>query len=127
MRIHGSEEFLTVKEAASRTGKSVDTIRRRLRDNTFSRAIRDGNQPNDEWLIPTGDLQEAGFAMAVPTADDTTGDNNACGTHDRIINDLHQELAQMRGKNEALRSEVSWLRDVVAGQASASQELRRTA
>lgn len=127
MRVHGSEEFLTVKEAAARTGKSVDTIRRRLRDDAFPRAIRDGNQPNDEWLIPAGDLQEAGFAMETRSDNHTTPGHDSCAEHTQLISDLRQELAHALGERDALRDQVSWLRDLVNGQASGSQTYRRTA
>ena len=124
---HGSEEFLTVKEVAARTGRSSDTIRRRLRRNAFPRAVQAGGYANSEWLIPTRDLNEAGLVLPDAATTTSTGDDGSCATHTRLISDLRQKLAHTEGENQALKDEVRWLRELINNQNSNSHDIRRTA
>jgi len=60
--------MFTVQEAAEFAGVNRSTIRRALHDGKLPNAYRDGNHANGRFLIPSGDLLEAGLRAdaAVP-------------------------------------------------------------
>ena len=68
MTISGA--WFSLSEAASLSNKSRVTLRRYLDSGRFPNAHQDDTDPNRPWLIPLGDLQDAGVVV---TADDQGG------------------------------------------------------
>lgn len=65
----GTAETFTMSEAAELCGVSVDTIKRRRRDGVFPRATRRDGTTTGAWVIPVGDLVDAGLYTPDPDAD----------------------------------------------------------
>lgn len=58
-----SGAWFSLSEAASLSNKSRVTLRRYLDSGRFPSARQDDTDPNRPWLIPLGDLQDAGVVV----------------------------------------------------------------
>lgn len=122
-------DLLTIEQASQACGVSRDTIKRRLRRHEFPHAIRGvaRGQRVPPWLIPVGDLLDAGFvpsaALAAAGALEGDGLDEISHLRDRaarlegllLARDAHlQDLrAEVRRLHVALRAAVSALRSSV--------------
>lgn len=111
MSRHGSKRLVTVKNAAELTGKSQDTIRRRIRDGSLPGAFRDGHDQNAPWLIPEDELQLAGLNILERPAD---GACSAVGVDPAQHEALRSAQIELAVKNERIRvleEQLAWLRE----------------
>lgn len=98
----GGGIWLTIVEAAAATGSSRDTIKRRLRDGAFRRARREGRDQNARWLIPLGDIIDAGFSLDPATVASTVADKSGGAALPQNAGDeittLRMELLKVEGR-----------------------------
>lgn len=93
-----SETWFTVVEAVDATRSSRSTIKRRLAEQAFPNAKQsDGSEGYGPgtWLIPKGDLLEAGFRLYAPSPPDSTQNQ------DQILVDLNHE-PPVEGSSESV-------------------------
>lgn len=106
--------WMSVRQAAERTGKSMDTIRRALRAGKFPTAVREDTGDRG-WRISMADLVDAGFALGAARSDAPTMDRAAWHPADGWSADVQAEMSRLREECAALRAENAKLREHVLG------------
>jgi excisionase family DNA binding protein len=108
--------WMSVRQAAERTGKSMDTVRRALRAGKFPMALRESTGDRG-WRISMADLVDAGFVLAAtssggPTVHGPTSPAADCDADGRAeMSRLREECAALRAENAKLREHVLCLLD----------------
>jgi hypothetical protein len=115
--------WFTLSEAAALGDRSRVTLRRYLDAGRFPNARQDENDPNRPWLIPLGDLQEAGVVVA----DDTGGATTLDPTRMLIVRlSVAEALADERAAEiERLKSVIETFAAQAAVMAAVIEEVRR--
>jgi hypothetical protein len=89
------EEWYSVAEVATLSGRSEGTIRRRLRDDVFPRA----EQLDGAWRIPSADLRAAGFVV-------DGSDGAEAADLEQRVRDLEAAVAERDATIAELRAEL---------------------
>lgn len=94
------DDWLTYQEAAAICGCSRDTIKRRREDGTFPRARQQGEHRSAPWLVPIGDLVEAGFIDASQIQSASAAS---------VLLRTQAEMLDLRVENAGLKADVAAL------------------
>lgn len=90
-------DALTIAEAMRLTGASERTLRRRLAEQRFPGAFREGPEPTAAWRIPLADLEADGFRIAATVAQ----------AGEPVSPELvTQQLAHLQAARESDRAEI---------------------
>jgi excisionase family DNA binding protein len=106
--------WMSVRQAAERTGTSMDTIRRALRAGKFPMALRESTGDRG-WRISMADLVDAGFVLGAARPSEPTAGKPAWHAADGCSMDVRAEMARLREECAALRAENAKLREHVIG------------
>jgi hypothetical protein len=101
----------TLREAADLTGKSVATLRRRIKDGRLPGAPQDPTDPTCIWYVPETALLAAGLLTAEQLA---AGESEAVLARRRAEGERaadHDELVTLRAEKAMLHRENQLLRD----------------
>lgn len=118
---------LTITEAAERAGVARSTIRRALDRDDFPNAARDEDDPRGTWLIPTADLDEAGYGadrgtpQGAPDADGGATSSADGGVQQGAamvpldtFRELFQHIANAEARAAKAEAELAFLRERMA-------------
>jgi hypothetical protein len=106
----------TLRQAADLTGKSIDTLRRWIKDDKLPGAGKDPADPTGAWYIPASALRAAGLITAEQLADGEPEAVIARRRAERERDADHDELLTLRAEKAALHRELELLREDVAHQ-----------
>jgi hypothetical protein len=104
----------TLRQAADLTGKSIDTLRRRVKNGKLPGAGSDANDPTGTIYIPASALLAARLISAEQLADGEPEAVIAGRRAERERDADHDELLTLRAEKAALHREIELLREDVA-------------
>ena len=108
------DQRYTLRQAADLTNKSVDTLRRRIKDGKLPGAGKDPGDPTGTIYIPASALLAAGLLAAEQLADGGPEAVIARCRAERERDADHDELLTLRAEKAALHREIELLREDVA-------------
>jgi hypothetical protein len=108
------DQRYTLRQAADLTGKSIDTLRRRIKAGELPGAGKDPADPTGTWYIPASALIAAGLIAGEQFADGEPEAVIARRRAERERDADHDELLTLRAEKTALHREIELLREDVA-------------
>ena len=103
-------EWLTIREAAERVGKSTKTIRRQIHAGSIV-AQRDGDSASAPWLVSSASLARAFQPVAEAAANVTAALSAQLSEVLSMLNDANQAATALAAEAGRYRAEAEHLRD----------------